>query len=262
MRRAAFSLIELLTVMAVIACLIALLLPAVQAVRRSAANTQCINHLKNLAIAAHNYDSTHKHLPISHGPSPVSAEDRRWYGLLDAFGTVHFEKGEIAPYIENKHAVLWCPTVTPVDYASLNTNQPDLAYGYNVVLSFGWLEVVPGPPPVTLRQRWHKRRLRNIVTSSTYLFSDSARWNPWLERLEQAPEIGANTGRFPCPPTSAFRHSGLANVAFADGHVEPILPAAMPAGTVGEAGLGINAYVKYNLGYLSPEALPYEGVEP
>lgn len=244
-KRAAFSLVELLVVMAVIACLIAILLPAVQAVRRAAANTQCINNLKQLAIAVHNYDSTHKYLPISHGPNPVTNEDRRWYGLLDSGGKVHFEKGEIAPYIEDKQAVLWCPTIAPVDYASLNTNQPDLAYGYNVVLSFGWLEM----SPVGLKQLWHKRRLRNIVTSSTYLFSDSARWNPWLERLEQAPEIGANTGRFPCPPTSAFRHAGLANVAFADGHVEPLLSAIMPPEW------------NWRLGYLSPDSIPYEGVE-
>jgi prepilin-type N-terminal cleavage/methylation domain-containing protein len=94
--RFAFTLIELLVVIAIIAVLIGLLLPAVQRIRESAAQTTCRNNLHQLAIACHAYENNNNGLPLL-------------YSSSSQLGWVT----QILPYIEQENL-----------YAAYNFSQP------------------------------------------------------------------------------------------------------------------------------------------
>ncbi len=76
--RRGFTLIEMLVVIAVIATLVGLLLPAVQRTRESASRTKCSNNLKQISLACHLYENTRGHFP----PSRRRGEVQTWAWLI------------------------------------------------------------------------------------------------------------------------------------------------------------------------------------
>ena len=94
-----FTLIELLVVIAIIAVLIALLLPAVQSAREAARRAQCVNNMKQIGLAVHNYVSSNEAIP----PSAIYSTTQNYQdqGVLC----------RILPYLEQN-----------ADYNSINFN--------------------------------------------------------------------------------------------------------------------------------------------
>ncbi len=101
-----FTLIELLVVIAIIAVLIALLLPAVQAAREAARRAQCVNNLKQIGLALHNYHSSYDTFPMGssknmqslgvynaqHGVS-VHAQILGFLGEMPLYNAINFNWG-------------------------------------------------------------------------------------------------------------------------------------------------------------------------
>jgi len=125
-RRKGFTLIELLVVIAIIAILIGLLLPAVQKVREAAARSQCANNLKQIALAALNYESSYKVLPpgILTSPNATDANGGA-YNIPPPFagpytGVLAF----LLPYMEQTPVYNQIPQA----YFKFNTTQGAWAY--------------------------------------------------------------------------------------------------------------------------------------
>jgi prepilin-type N-terminal cleavage/methylation domain-containing protein/prepilin-type processing-associated H-X9-DG protein len=97
-----FTLVELLVVIAIIGILVALLLPAIQAAREAARNAQCKNNLRQIGIAALNYESANKTFP-------TGGWGFRWMGDPDAGNGPRQPGGwifQVSPYLENQTVTL------------------------------------------------------------------------------------------------------------------------------------------------------------
>ena len=88
--RIGFTLVELLVVIAIIGILIGMLLPAVQMVREAARRTSCMNNMRQVVLAAHNFESAHQLLPYA-------TRDRMEGDDGDTWGTGFIQ---IMPFLE------------------------------------------------------------------------------------------------------------------------------------------------------------------
>jgi prepilin-type N-terminal cleavage/methylation domain-containing protein len=124
-RRPGFTLVELLVVIAIIGVLISLLLPAVQKVREAANRTSCINNLKQIALACHNYHDTHKRLPPGNlGPQPKDYPDNQpmpWGANFN--GQYVGLMAYLLPYVEQDNVYRGLQTTGGVNF-NLDTSYP------------------------------------------------------------------------------------------------------------------------------------------
>ncbi len=215
-RTKAFTLIELLVVIAIIAILAAILFPTFARAREKARAISCVNNLKNLGTAATMYaqDYDAVHVPYTYA-LPGTPDTQYWFGAGSG-NNWDKTRGLLFPYMKN-HQVQRCPSWVGV--ARFGDGN---GYGYN------WCDVGTDMCTTTPIQwaRWPGVAASEAAIerpSEKLMFADSGIVGfPVAGQVNETPGIDRPTawGANDAFASMQFRHSGLANVLFCDGHVK------------------------------------------
>src|ERR1051325_10521787 len=103
--RTAITLVELLVAIAIIAILAAILVPAVQRIRATAAQVECQNKLKQIALGVHNYHSQNKQFPPALSMSTTDSWYLSWMGRIVPL----LDEGQLAQTVQPEYQRIYSP---------------------------------------------------------------------------------------------------------------------------------------------------------
>lgn len=219
MKRRAFTLIELLAVIAIVAILASLLLPALGRAKATAHRAKCMSNLRQLGLAAQMYWDDNEDQCFRYRGAFTNNGVVYWFGWLEqgAEGQRAFDatQGALYAYLQGRSVEI-CPSLNySMGQFKLKAKGAAYGYGYNLHLSMPLNQ-----PPI---------RISTLTRPpDTVLFADAAQVNtfqapasPSNPVLEEFYYVSTNTTE----ATAHFRHARKANVIFCDGHAAPESPA-------------------------------------